>query len=236
MVKFSPFFNDIYVMRATRAPLTRAKILEKYPALKKQSFFIKGTLFLAAKSFVTKSLLASLGINPRFYKPGAKIYLLKEKSHKLLSTLCGFGRGNEGMYPLAKKGDTALVLQGKIDRLPNESRIVCLPRNHDKRALTHELLHDIFIGGGLSKIQRDSFIGNLAKWRKAAESDPSRKAEARFYQLVARSTIKESDPAIYAGEAFVYAAEFYFGYSNEAEVGRIPREILNFFEEIRLMA
>ena len=223
-------------MRAVRAPSIRAKILEKYPALKKQTFFFKGTLFLATKSFVTKNLLAHLGINRRYYNPGAKIYLLSTDSYKLLSTLCRFDSGNEGMYPLAKKGDPALVLQGKIDHLPNGSRVACLPRDHNKRALAHEVLHDIFIGGGLSKKNRDYFTNNLPAWRKSAESDPRRSREADFYRLVSRSCAKENDKMVFAGEAFVYAAEFYFGYSNETEVGRIPREILQFFERVRLMA
>jgi len=244
-----------------KVALPPSDITSRFPALADViiSFKFRGRYFNAQQEWVKLSDFKRLGINSRLFRPGAEIRLLDQENFKALCNLIDPGIKIQGLYPLAKNGDTSAVFEGRFDSLPAPSRVICLPKDYSPRALIHEILHDVFIGGGISREQREYFCQNLFSWIKAALNNPERKEVIDFYQKAANACAQPFDLSLsqvegtlarigqggrlndaemaFAGEGFVYAAEYYFCHSNQAEVGVLPAEILKYFEKtIRLMA
>jgi hypothetical protein len=219
--------------------------------VKPKSFSLNGDNFTAQKVFVSKGLFRKLGINPRYFRSFLKIYLLDKENYARFCRVSGISPKTEGFYPLARNGQLEDVLLGKKSSLRVPDRVIVFPEgSENKRALAHEILHDIFLGGGLAAETRAAFTKHLFIWAHKALTDPSRAAEARFYTEIAkRCTEKlninlpgkdvvkifegaklDRSSRLFVGECFAYAGEIFLGYTQEAELGKLPREIRYFFE------
>jgi hypothetical protein len=149
------------------------------------TFALKGQNFAAKRVFVREALFTKLGINPQYFRPNLKIYLLDQANYIRFCRACGLEQNAGGFYPLARNGEQEAVILGQRASLPVPSRVIILPENFEEKALRHEISHDVFLGGGLPEGKRNAFIKNLFIWAHRAAQDPALKEEARFYQEIA---------------------------------------------------
>lgn len=214
------------------------------------TFTLRNKMFQAKMTHLNKKDFISLGLNPKYFRPGIKIYLLDKDNFSRFCQVCGTDLEVGGFYPLSKRNEEKRVALGELDYLSDDSRTMVLPENSiSNQTLVHEVLHDIFIGGGIKKSERDIFVRNLFIWIFHAQNDPQRTDELNFYNKVAEScktklrlkvngeNIKEliegakldHKSMTFIGECFAYAGEIYLGYTKE---WKLPREIKYFFEKV----
>lgn len=221
-------------------------------------FTLRDNQFQARSAGVVSRQLKRLGINPALFRDGLKIYYLAKEDYARFCRATGIAGDLGGFYPLAKGQNSRRVMLGELDYLPDNSRIIVLQEGTKwQRVIAHEVLHDIYLGGGISKPARDSFAKNLFIWAYKAQTDPRKAEELKFYLTIldrcnrkfnlnlTGGDIKkiwegaQLDEAThtYIGECFAYAGELFLGYSKERELGQLPQEIRFFFENtIRLRA
>lgn len=221
-------------------------------------FTLRGEQFQARSADVVSKQLRKLGINPALFRDGLKIYYLDKGDYARFCRTTGLAGEIDGFYPLSKGQAVRKVALGELERLPDDSRVMVLPEGTKwQRTVAHEVLHDIYLGGGISRSVRDSFARNLFIWAYKAQTDPRKAEEFKFYRAIldrcnrkfnlhlTGDDIKKIwegaklDEAThtYIGECFAYAGELFLGFSKEEELGRLPQEIAFFFENtIRLRA
>lgn len=202
---------------------------------------------------LSQKLFTSLGFDLRRFAPGATLVTMGASEYKRFESACGF-EDSAGIYPLAINGDQAAVHRGEIPVLPNRSRNIILPDNYKPITLAHELLHDIFIGGGIEVSDRVEFSKNVLYWYRLSVDPnmPHQHNNREFFEKVAqvcaeKYNIDGIDPRynfkahdreeafqIFAGECFAYAGEFLL-HPNESMLDFVPESIVRFFRFIRLL-
>ena len=228
---------------------------------------------------VNKNTFTKLGLNPAIFKSGVKVYVLDEKNFcafceqtqeapsplvippkpgtKMIEIPTKEVTPNraidietsQALYPLSKRGELDAVRRGEIDFLPSHSRVILLHENFTALELTHELIHDIFLGPLCSYSDRMFFILCLIDSLKKAYADCDAAVLKFFeevnnrcqmpYQIDAlkNQEISLRDPLeigpnlfTYAGECFVYAWETLLGYEDQA-LGKVPAELQDLLEK-----
>jgi len=207
-------------------------------------------LFVGALVRVTKGDYQRLGISPQFFKRGALFFLLEKASEGRLSAVRKRGYP-QGFYPMSENGDLNAFLQGRIAYLPERSRVIALPKGFNPSTVFHEILHDIFAGGGLSVSERQEFVRNvLNRLRDSGNPDmPDSHKNAPFFAKVAEICSEKYDIGaisplynvgrpwedpdfmIFAGECFAYAGEFML-HPQAVPFDAIPKEMES---ELRFM-
>jgi hypothetical protein len=198
-------------------------------------------------------LFSSLGFNPRLFREGAHILLMSREDFLRFGEACGTD-AEGGIYPLAMNGDAEAVLKEEIPFLPDRSRNIVLPDDHLPLTLVHEIMHDIFIGGGLTAQERQDFTKELLYWRRLSLDPkmPHQHKNQAFYQTVAEVCMKrydlktvtpkyyqsrhylERDFKVFAGECFAYAGEFLL-FPNNASFRNVPDSIIRHLKFIRVI-
>lgn len=234
-------------------PKVGDKILAKAAEIVlKRRFQLKDHSFSAKFIPIGRLLFERLGFNCKFFKPGVVVYLLDKASYERFSKACNI-EAPDGFYPLPTNGDDKALLRGEIDFLPNCSRRIILSDDYKDVALIHELLHDIFIGGGLSPKEREEFTKNILHWFRLSidPNMPHQHKNHSFYEEVARICMKkfrienvnphycmghddkEPDFKVFAAECFAYAGEFML-HPQGAQFSEIPKEIQDQLMFLRL--
>jgi hypothetical protein len=202
----------------------------------------------------------ALGFNARHFRPGAQVILMKQEVFSRFSAACGASSA-VGLYPLCpkekdgKENDLEAVLNGKLPVLPDRSRTIALPEDHSRLALVHEVLHDIFIGGGLPPEQRLEFTRQLSFWYKitlAKNNLPHQYKNRAFFEQVAEDCKQQYDLAevpaeyyrgrpwrerdfkIFAGECFAYAGESML-LPEKAKFRQVPEPLVSFLKFVRVI-
>ncbi len=198
---------------------------------------------------VTLDLFTSLGFSPRRFAAGAMIIAMEPAEYKKFSEACGLEQA-AAIYPLGMSGDFEAVQQGETEYLHQRSRNIVVPADHETVTLAHELLHDIFIGGGIEARDRKEFIKNVLFWYRLAMDPklPRHHVNRPFFEQVAaicaeKYDIKEIDTRynfkahdreanfkVFAGECFAYAGEFLL-YPKGSRFDRVPQDIVDFMRQ-----
>lgn len=227
---------------------------ETKPASPQQPLFFRGGRFRVSTIQVTEDLFDKLGIGKKFFRSGASIYLFDKQNYQEFSRLCGV-EGVGGFYPLSINGDQDAVFSGQADHLSAISRTIVLPEGYDNVTLTHELLHDVYFGGGLHVSDRRRFIGEVLHWYRLSKDPnyPHHQKNNQFYTDVARLCMEkykledipisynlgryteEKEFQIFASECFAYAGEALL-LPQDAKFKNIPQEIRDHLRFLRLDA
>jgi hypothetical protein len=204
------------------------------------SFRVKGADISARSIDVSPAILKLAGINPAYFVPGARLFLLDPPQYEKLCRAASLSPGEAiGFYPLSRNGEQSEVILGEAEKLSNPARTILLPFDFKFSALSHELAHDLFLGGALSVKEREGFYKlAILETRRVLISAPDSK-EAYFLRLVANSGRKKFkltdimtiytltnpsyDQRLFAGELFAYALEIKI--SRNRSMGVVPREI-----------
>jgi hypothetical protein len=233
--------NTVYFIqsRAVRRCLSQSRITPS-------SFKINGIDIKAQAIDLTRAIFKNAGINPAFFMPGARLFLLDPIQYDNFCKVTDLSsKEKNGFYPLSKKGEEKKVMLGELDYLSNPSRTVVLPSDCKKADLMHELAHDIFLGGGISKEDREAFFKlAICEARRVLNTAPGSQ-EAYFIRRVSNSgrkrfnlkeliSIKELssltyEQRVFAGELFAYAIEMKI--TKDRSLGKIPAEIDIYIEE-----
>jgi len=233
--------NTVYFIqsRAVRRCLSQSHITPS-------SFRINGIDIKAQAIDLTRAIFKNAGINPAFFVPGARLFLLDPIQYDNFCKVTDLSsKEKNGFYPLSKKGEEKKVMLGELDYLSNPSRTVVLPSDCKKADLMHELAHDIFLGGAISREEREAFFKlAVCETRRVLNTSPDSE-EAYFIMRVSNSgrkrfdlkeltSIKELSSLTYAqrvfvGELFAYAVEIKA--TKDRSIGEIPREINLYLEE-----
>jgi hypothetical protein len=215
------------------------------------SFTVRGSPFNASALELGAGHITKLGIKKSIYVDGLKLYVLSKPD---FARLCGIKEFSvsgkiEGMYPLSKPGEMESVYRGSRNRLPAHSRIIVVPEGHDRRALTHEAMHDVFLGC-FTKDDRDTFFKCVGAWFLRIKKEGSVKEKDFFEEVNIRAAEEYNLKAIrpwnfansfiennfsdefklFAGECFAYAGELLvIGKDKKEYLGELPREMANYF-------
>ncbi len=190
------------------------------------SFHFRGTDYPARALPVSRELFGGLGFRAERFREGASIGLLSRSDFQAFARACGTD-AEGGIYPLSANGQNEAVLRDELEYLPPGSRNLILPEEHADVSLVHELAHDVFIGGGIERRDRNEFFKNVLDWYRNAH-DPLRihlhKNQA-YYARIAEMTkgtfdlsalsLKyfgprhwlERDFRVFAAECFAYGCE-----------------------------
>jgi hypothetical protein len=202
---------------------------------------------------LTLQLFCKLGFNPRLFSEGAKIFLLDKENYEHFGQACGIECAG-GFYPLAANGDVEAVIRDEIPFLPNRSRVIVLAEDHPPTALAHEILHDIFVGGGLELRDRQHFTRELLYWYRLSLDPkmPHQHKNRPFYEKIAKACARkynlqevsplycgtphwqEYDFRVFASECFAYAGE-YLLFSEKASFTDVPDSIIRFLKFVRVI-
>jgi hypothetical protein len=236
----------------------------KSPALKldreRVLFNFRGRNFTAAVIELNKQNVRVLGINPKIFEPGLRVYLLEKSEFSEFSRLANH-KTAEGFYPLSSGGLEAKVIEGTLESLPQEGRVMVLPfkssepLNCDRRVISHELLHDIFLGN-FKTLERDQFYKCVAAWIFKIQKSGFRAEEKDFFKEVsARSAVPFDLAAIrgfrvanaikenrfsnefkrFAGECFAYAGELMLVGDDREYLGKVSDEMATYFKMKKIL-
>lgn len=218
----------------------------------KQTLPFRGQRFTIRALALERQLFCALGFNPKYFKPGAHICLMDKENYARFAEACGIEMPG-GIYPLAKNGYQEAVLKEELPYLPGHSRVIVLPEDHTPTTLIHEILHDIFIGGGLTPKERTEFSRELLHWYRLSIDPkmPHQHKNRPFYEAVAefckdRYDLKDLSPLycgkrhwqerdfkVFASECFAYAGEAML-LPEEASFQEIPKPIVSFLRFLRI--
>ena len=202
---------------------------------------------------LTLQLFCELGFNPRLFCEGAKILLMDKENYERFGQACGIECAG-GFYPWAANGDVESVIRDEVPFLPNRSRVIVLPEDYQPTALVHEVMHDIFIGGGLELRDRQHFTKELLHWYRLTLDPkmPHQHKNRPFYEKVAAACARkynlkmvtplycetphwqEYDFRIFASECFAYAGEILL-FPEEASFKDVPESIISFLKFVRVI-
>jgi hypothetical protein len=191
---------------------------------------------------VSRGRFRELGIHPRYFRAGLKVYYLDEQEAAAFWQAKEFSTGVNAYY------------------IVRERAVVMPPQIRNQGTLGHEVLHDVYYAV-LQVGERDGFNRSLAVWVSRAitrrgNSKLTRRAEALFYQAVEQRLkarlnlaltpedvsaiaggIKLKGPALnFAAEAFAYGGTLHLGYWYGPEFGTLPGEMAEFFQKMQLAA
>jgi len=205
------------------------------------SILVKGQSFQVSRIEIATATYRKLGLNPKFFVPGVKVYLMNEANYSRFCRLADLDPSQiGGFYPLARGGEEEAVSAGKLLKLSNQSRVVVLPEEFEKITLLHELAHDIFLNGSLLPAERNELARLIiANTRQVLNTRPDSE-EAKFIIKVASACqqrynfepIKElslipheitREMQIFAGEMFAYGVEKKV--TGDSKMGQIPQEL-----------
>lgn len=212
----------------------------------------RGQQFKVQPVRVSLDLFTTLGFNPRHFVEGATILAMEPPEYRRFCEASGLVKA-AGIYPLSMNGDMEAVQRGDIPYLPARSRNLVLPTDHETITLAHEMLHDIFVGGGLSPAERQKFTSEvLHGYRLSVDPNmPHQHKNQAFFQKVARACAErysletveprynlgrpERDPGfrLFVGECFAYVGEFMM-HPRESQIDSIPDILLRHFKFIRI--
>jgi len=204
---------------------------------------------------ITKDDFRALGISLKRFAPGLKLYVMSQEDYQQLSSSLGL-EDSAAFYPLAENGDLQNVLEGKNPFLLDKSRAIAVPEDFNGKSnivITHEILHDIFIGGGISIKEREDFVRSLISWVRHSKhpSLPHLQKNQEFYEEVGRICAQEHDISdisyftsnrtllfdrdfiTFASECFAYAGEHLL-LPAEARFSEVPRQMLSHLRNLRL--
>jgi hypothetical protein len=222
--------------------------------IKASGFFqVKGNTLFGEFYSVTPNILESLGINPSLHKPGCIVILMDEANFRR----CAEADNSEGamaIYPVVLDGkinELPQVLKGERAFLSDEARIIALPKNAPWVSFAHEVMHDIYFGGGIRLGKRNDFINEIIRLYRDT-INPSRILNETlhyFFQQIARrcedsdvlsrispnyldkKSLANPHVQAFVAECFAYAFEIILD-SGEAGIKIVPLEILQKMEEL----
>lgn len=218
-----------------------------------RTFKCRGQQISYHSSPLTRQHFVDLGFNSSHFREGAHILLLDHTNYDRFSLALGM-TAKGGIYPLSQRGDLEAVLNDQALLLADRSRIIVLPEEHKKIALAHEVLHDCFVGGGITPQERYGFTKELAFWYRLS-LDPAKPHEHNnlvFYQQVAEACKEqyqlssiapehyrgrpwlEKGFKIFASECFAYAGE-YLLFPEQASFPDVPEPICQFIKFLRVI-
>jgi len=236
-----------------RQSQTRAiKHLQGQPG-KPFPFRINEDRFVARRVFVAEALVKQLRINPELVRPFLKVLFLDSKSYARFCQVMNYGKPAAGFYPLGKNGDHEALLRGEIPYLPDRSRVIVLPEDFQAVDLAHELLHDIYSGGGLSVEDRVKFTNEILRWYRLSIDPemPHQHKNRPFYEDVAemcmgRYSLQHISPwyglgrheqergfQIFAAECLAHTGEAVL-FPDKACVNKVPQYIIDYLRHKRL--
>jgi hypothetical protein len=237
-----------------KVPSLSGQIREYFPdrKLRPSTVRVKGVDFQVRRIEVATATYRKLGINPQYFIPGIKVYLMDRTNYSRFCQLAGLDADEiGGFYPLARGDEELLATMGYLFKLSNRSRVVVLPSDFMGTSLLHELAHDILFNGSLPMDERFGMVRLiLSEARRALNTAPDSK-EAKFVREVAESCQQKYNvdplrdltviPSILTREEMVFGSEM-FAYAVEKKVtgetnlGQIPRELDAYLERIGILA
>lgn len=214
------------------------------------SIAVKGQRFEVNRIELATATYRKLGLNPRFFVPGIKVYTMDEANYGRFCRLAGLDPDQiGGFYPLARGGEEEAVTAGKLLKLSNQSRVVVLPEEFARITLLHELAHDIFLNGSILPAERNEIARLIvANTRQVLNTRPDSE-EAKFIRKVASACqqrynfepIKElslipheitREMLIFAGEMLAYGVEKKV--TGDNKMGLIPKELATYLDHLQI--
>lgn len=214
------------------------------------SIDVKGQRFEVNRIELATATYRKLGLDPRFFVPGIKVYTMDEANYGRFCRLAGLEPDQiGGFYPLARGGEEELVTAGKLLKLSNKSRVVVLPEDFAKSSLLHELAHDIYLNGSIPSVERNEIARLIvANTRQVMNTRPDSE-EAKFIRKVANACQQKYDfdpiqglniipkelpreMQVFAGEMFAWAVEMKV--TGDKSRGAIPYDLNLYLDRLNI--
>jgi len=220
-------------------------------------FTVAGRKFFAQFFAVTPQLFCSLGYKAELFKQGCLIGTMDKAAYRDCTRLQvkGASVGLYSFHPDPNNPEYGQVLRGTKDYLSTERRVLLVPNQSAIITLVHEIAHDIYFGGGITREQREAFARQIFRVYKAATmpitdkekqaapdllnffSEIAAKCQAKHISLIINyfnETMAMREPGfqVFATECFAYVAEMLIR-PEEATLKTIPEVIKGIMPELK---
>jgi len=225
------------------------KILNHLPPIPysfKGTFPAKDRQFAARFFPMSVELFVSLGFRPDKFASGCMVGAMENSEYEALSEahLNTSTGGIFSFHPNNANPEAKEVLTGQRDYLSNERRVILVPQSCREIILTHELAHDIYLGGGISKEARDEFAREILSFYRSTidpKKEPNLPLQAFFATVLSqcfnqkaldhikpnypdKSPLNEAAFQVFASECFAYGVEKIL-FPERSVIKEIPTEI-----------